>query len=63
MKNDSLYEPCKLLDVRAKLDMGACGQQEVGYYHLHKGGVDWIFVDHPCYQRAGKCDCERRTAS
>ncbi|XP_051138174.1 soluble starch synthase 1, chloroplastic/amyloplastic isoform X2 [Andrographis paniculata] len=29
------------------------GVQEVGYFHEYRGGVDWIFVDHPSYHRAG----------
>lgn len=71
-KADALYEPSKPLETRAKLDLGASGQHEVGYYHLHRDGVDWVFVDHPCYQRAGdgaQCHpvadwcCNRTTSS
>ena len=35
------------------LDMGACGCQEVKYFHQHSNDVDWVFVDHPSYHRAG----------
>ena len=52
-KSDSLYDPAERLEARANLDLGECGQQEVGFYHLHQHGVDFVFVDHPCYQRAG----------
>ena len=26
---------------------------ELSYAHLHKDGVDWVFVDHPSFQREG----------
>lgn len=26
---------------------------EVGYFHLHSKGVEWVFVDHPSYPRPG----------
>jgi starch synthase len=26
---------------------------EIGYYHHHSKGVDWVFVDHPSYPRPG----------
>ena len=26
---------------------------EVSYSHLHKDGVDWVFVDHVSFQREG----------
>jgi starch synthase len=26
---------------------------EVGMYHYAHKGVDWVFVDHPCYPRPG----------
>lgn len=26
---------------------------EVGYFHHHHKGVDWVFVDHPSYPRPG----------
>ena len=29
------------------------GLQEVGYFHQIKNGVDYVFVDHPSYHRAG----------
>ncbi|PNH12391.1 Granule-bound starch synthase 2, chloroplastic/amyloplastic [Tetrabaena socialis] len=29
-------------------------QQEVGYFHQFIDGVDYIFVDHPCFQNHGK---------
>lgn len=29
------------------------GVQEVGFFHEYRAGVDWVFVDHPSYQRPG----------
>ncbi|KAK8968109.1 hypothetical protein KSP40_PGU014736 [Platanthera guangdongensis] len=29
------------------------GQQEVGFFHEYRAGVDWVFVDHPSYHRPG----------
>ncbi|KAL2339609.1 hypothetical protein Fmac_007549 [Flemingia macrophylla] len=29
------------------------GVQEVGFYHEFREGVDWVFVDHPSFQRPG----------
>lgn len=29
------------------------GQQEVGFFHEYRTGVDWVFVDHPSYHRPG----------
>ncbi|KAH6804110.1 Glycogen/starch synthase [Perilla frutescens var. frutescens] len=29
------------------------GVQEVGFFHEYRAGVDWVFVDHPSYQRLG----------
>ena len=39
--------------MRVPLDMGACGIQEVAFFHQHSDGVDFVFVDHPSYHRAG----------
>ena len=52
-KADKLYDSAKLLDVKAQLDLGDCGIQEVTFYHEHRGNVDFVFVDHPVYHRAG----------
>ena len=52
-KNEALYEPAKQLDTLATLDMGQAGQQQVGYFHVHRDDVDWVFVDHACYHRPG----------
>ena len=51
--SDKLYASAQDSGLRVTLDMGACGYQEVGYYHEHSSGVDWVFVDHPSYHRAG----------
>ncbi|KAK6926019.1 Glycosyl transferase, family 1 [Dillenia turbinata] len=29
------------------------GMQEVAFFHEYRAGVDWVFVDHPCYHRPG----------
>ncbi|KAK9145575.1 hypothetical protein Sjap_005478 [Stephania japonica] len=29
------------------------GTQDVTFYHEYRAGVDWVFVDHPSYQRSG----------
>ena len=35
------------------LDMNLSGLQQVKLYGTRWKNVDWIFVDHPCYERAG----------
>ncbi|KAK9809081.1 hypothetical protein WJX72_009092 [[Myrmecia] bisecta] len=52
-KSDDLYESAKDLHSPLTLDLGACGEQTVSFYHVHKLHVDFVFVDHPCYHRAG----------
>eukprot|EP00884_Botryococcus_braunii_P007478 jgi/Botrbrau1/16731/Bobra.0301s0003.2 len=52
-KSDELYEAAKDTGVRLSLPLGACGEQTVGFFHLHRDDVDWVFVDHPSYHRAG----------
>lgn len=52
-KSDELYEPAKDTGLRLGLPLGACGEQTVGFFHLHRDNVDWVFVDHPSYHRAG----------
>ena len=55
--NDELYSQAEDLGVRVPLDMGACGMQEVTYFHQHSDDVDFVFVDHPSYHRAGVLPC------
>lgn len=52
--NDRLYDSAEPLDAKVTLDLGDCGQQEVSFYHVHRHGVDWCFVDHVVYQRKGE---------
>ncbi|KAL8550850.1 hypothetical protein ACS0TY_000073 [Phlomoides rotata] len=40
------------LETRAKIFCSG-GVQEVGFFHEYRAGVDWVFVDHPSYQRSG----------
>jgi starch synthase len=51
--SDELYEGAFDTGARVPLDLGACGTQEVGFFHQHSDHVDWVFVDHPSYHRAG----------
>lgn len=52
-KEDHKYAAAKKLDTRVGLQMGSTGYHEVDFYHQHDKQVDWVFVDHPVYQRAG----------
>lgn len=52
-KSDKLYEGAFDTGCRVSLDMGACGLQEVAFFHQHSDNVDWVFVDHPSYHRPG----------
>lgn len=51
---DGRYSDVKDTGCRVNVDMGyVCGHHEVGFFHCKKGGVDWVFVDHPVFHRAG----------
>ena len=51
-KNDKLYEGA--FDTCVKSKLGCFGAaHEVGYFHQVRNGVDYVFVDHPSYQRPG----------
>mmetsp|Transcript_3620 Transcript_3620/g.22666 ORF Transcript_3620/g.22666 Transcript_3620/m.22666 type:complete len:703 (+) Transcript_3620:3-2111(+) len=51
---DALYDDAQETDCKVSIDMGyVCGRHEVGYFHLRKDNVDWVFVDHPVFQRTG----------
>jgi len=51
-KNDKLYEGA--FDTCVKSKLGCFGDaHEVGYFHQVRNGVDYVFVDHPSYQRPG----------
>ena len=39
--------------VEATLELGTAGLNTVRYFHTYRGGVDWVFVDHPSYHRPG----------
>ena len=51
--SDALYKGALDTGTRVRLDLGACGVQEAGFFHQHRDAVDWVFVDHPAYHRAG----------
>ena len=49
---DRLYDVAFDTGVRAKVGcFGAA--HEVAFFHHASQGVDWVFVDHPCYHRPG----------
>jgi len=51
-KTDKLYEGA--FDTCVKSKLGCFGAaHEVGYFHQVRNGVDYVFVDHPSYQRPG----------
>jgi len=47
------YEGVEFTGVRTRFKVFNA-DHEVGYYHLYKDGVDYVFIDHPCYHNAGK---------
>ena len=50
--NDALYQGA--FDTLTKAKLGCFGGlHEVGFFHQIKDGVDFVFVDHPSYQRPG----------
>ena len=49
-----MYDCAKDTRQTAVLEMGQCGQQTVGFFHCHRDHVDWVFVDHASYHRAGE---------
>ncbi|KAK9790564.1 hypothetical protein WJX73_007353 [Symbiochloris irregularis] len=51
--NDRKYSDLTDLKTKITLDLGNCGQHDVNFFHTHSQGVDWVFVDHAVYQRAG----------
>jgi len=51
-KSDALYEGA--FDTCVKSQVGCFGAaHEVGYFHQMKNDVDYVFVDHPSFQRKG----------
>ncbi|XP_019054427.1 PREDICTED: soluble starch synthase 1, chloroplastic/amyloplastic isoform X2 [Nelumbo nucifera] len=41
-------------DVQCRIKIPCFGAlQEVAFFHEYRAGVDWVFVDHPSYQRPG----------
>ena len=41
-------------DTGTRIKVGCFGgDHEVGFFHQYKDGVDWVFIDHPSYQRPG----------
>ena len=55
---DAAYAKAVDTGVTATLDLGRCGPQEVGFHHEHRAGVDWVFVSHPAFNRAGTPYCD-----
>ena len=52
---DDVYADARDTGVAATLNLGNCGPQTVKFFHqrTEKDDVDWVFVDHPSYHRAG----------
>jgi len=50
---DSRYASLEDTGSRVTFNLGICGDQSVGYFHQHIDNVDFVFVDHPCFHRAG----------
>ncbi len=46
------YKDLNFTGVRRQFSMFG-GMQEISYYHAYIDGVDFVFIDHPCY-RVGK---------
>ncbi|PKA47265.1 Starch synthase 1, chloroplastic/amyloplastic [Apostasia shenzhenica] len=40
-------------DTGIRTKVSCFGQQEVGFFHEYRAGVDWVFVDHPSFHRPG----------
>ncbi|GMH35289.1 hypothetical protein BSKO_03157 [Bryopsis sp. KO-2023] len=51
--NDGIYADIHDKQCQVPLDLGHMGCQEVRFFHNFEKGVDWIFVDHPCFHRPG----------
>jgi len=42
------------LDANTRIKVGCYGgQHDVAFFHEFSAGVDWVFVDHPCFHRPG----------
>eukprot|EP00191_Tetraselmis_sp_GSL018_P001478 CAMPEP_0177599634 /NCGR_PEP_ID=MMETSP0419_2-20121207/13107_1 /TAXON_ID=582737 /ORGANISM="Tetraselmis sp., Strain GSL018" /LENGTH=669 /DNA_ID=CAMNT_0019092399 /DNA_START=189 /DNA_END=2198 /DNA_ORIENTATION=- len=50
---DARYSEAEDTGSRVTFNLGVCGDQTVGYFHQHTNGVDFVFVDHPCFHRSG----------
>lgn len=50
---DGMYDCAHDMGCQIPLQLGQHGHQEVKFFHVAKKGVDWVFVDHPCYHRSG----------
>jgi len=50
---EARYAGAKDLGVHKRLDLGLGGAHDVTFWHMHKEGVDYVFVDHIAYHRPG----------
>jgi hypothetical protein len=48
-----LYVGVKDTGIRKMLDLQGGGEHEVGFWHVHRDKVDYVFVDHLSYHRPG----------
>ncbi|XP_010915973.1 soluble starch synthase 1, chloroplastic/amyloplastic isoform X2 [Elaeis guineensis] len=54
LNGDSDKNFAKAVDVGRRIKIPCFGgEQEVAFFHEYRAGVDWVFVDHFCYHRAG----------
>jgi starch synthase len=49
---DRLYDGALDANCRIKVTCYS-GMHEAAFFHQYKDGVDWVFVDHPCFHRPG----------
>mmetsp|Transcript_34102 Transcript_34102/g.87208 ORF Transcript_34102/g.87208 Transcript_34102/m.87208 type:complete len:687 (+) Transcript_34102:172-2232(+) len=52
-KTDARYAEAEDTGCCVTFNLGTCGDVTVRYFHQHKDGVDFVFVDHPCFHRSG----------
>jgi starch synthase len=50
--NDRLYDGALDANCRIKVSCFS-GTHDAAFFHQYSDGVDWVFVDHPCYHRPG----------
>ena len=46
------YDECGTPCARVSINVCGC-DVDVDYFHVHRDGVDLVFVSHPCFYEAG----------